>query len=443
MARTPTNQAPIANDLATNVPPVANNDTAGTTVNTPVTINVVTNDTDANGNLDPTSVAIAANPANGTAVPDGNGGVTYTPNSGFFGTDGFTYTVNDSQGATSNVATVTVITVQPANVPPVANNDSAATGVNTPIGIDVVANDTDANGSLDPATVAIVSNPANGAVVNNLNGTVTYTPSPGFFGTDSFTYTVNDTQGATSNTATVTIGVNAAPAANAGPDANAVTGQPVALDGSGSSDPNGDTITFSWRFLSVPSTSGLVDTDIVNATTPAPSFTSDIDGAYELELTVTDPGALSDTDTVIITAATPNVAPNADAGLDQNADVLTLVTLNGSGTDPDNGPDPITFQWTFAQVPLGSTLTDADITNATNAQASFTPDVTGLYRLTVTVSDGDLSDTDDVDITSPRRTCCPTPTPARTSSSSSGRLQRPPRSTAAPATTRTISRIPP
>ncbi|MGH3997722.1 MAG: Ig-like domain-containing protein, partial [Pseudonocardiaceae bacterium] len=141
-----------------------------------------------------------------------------------------------------------------------------------------------------------------------------------------------------------------------------------------------------------------MDTDIVNATTPAPSFTSDVDGAYELELSVTDPGALSDTDTVIITAATPNVAPNADAGLDQNSDVLTLVTLNGSGTDPDNGPNPIIFQWTFAQVPLGSTLTDADITNATNAQASFTPDVTGLYRLTLTVSDGDLSDTDDVDI---------------------------------------------
>ncbi len=297
----PTNQAPIANDPVTTVPPVANNDTAGTTVNTPVTINVVTNDTDANGNLDPTSVAIAANPANGTAVPDGNGGVTYTPNSGFFGTDGFTYRINDSQGAISNVATVTV-------------------------------------------------------------------------------------------------GVNAAPTAAAGPDANAVTGQLVTLDGSASSDPTGDMITYSWRFLSVPPASALGDADIVNPASPAPMFTPDVDGAYELELTVADPGALSDTDTVVITAATPNVAPNADAGPDQNAEVLTLVTLNGSGSDPDNGPNPLTFQWVFAQVPGGSLLTNGDIANATSAQASFTPDVIGLYRLTLTVSDGDLSDSDDVDI---------------------------------------------
>lgn len=98
----------------------------------------------------------------------------------------------------------------------------------------------------------------------------------------------------------------------------------------------------------VPPTSTLVDEDIVTRTSPAPSFTPDEDGAYELELTVTDPGGLSATDTVVITAATPNVAANADAGLDQNADVLTLVTLNGSGSDPDNGPNPLTFQWVFA-----------------------------------------------------------------------------------------------
>ncbi|MGH8651892.1 MAG: PKD domain-containing protein [Gammaproteobacteria bacterium] len=301
----PTNQAPIANDPAPTVPPVANNDTAGTTMNTPVTINVVTNDTDANGNLDPTSVAIAANPANGTAVPDGNDGVIYTPNLGFFGTDGFTYRINDSQGAISNVATVTV-------------------------------------------------------------------------------------------------GVNAAPTADAGPDANAVTGQLVTLDGSASSDPNGDMITYSWRFLSVPPASALGDADIVNPASPAPMFTPDVDGAYELELTVADPGALSDTDTVVITAATPNVAPNADAGPDQNAEVLTLVNLDGSGSsDPDNGPvTPLMLQWSFVSVPLGSGIDETDLQpDANSTQPSFTPDVIGLYRLTVIVSDGDLSDSDDVDIT--------------------------------------------
>ena len=168
---------------------------------------------------------------------------------------------------------------------------------------------------------------------------------------------------------------------------------------SASSDPNGGMITFSWRFLSAPLNSNLTDADIVNPTTPAPSFTPDVDGAYELELTVTDPGALSDTDTVIITGTSANAAPNADAGPDQTAEVNQVVNLDGgNSTDPDNGPNPLTFQWVFATVAPGSALTNADITNPTSPQASFTPDVTGVYTLTLTVSDGDLTDSDDVAI---------------------------------------------
>ena len=368
--------------------------------NKAVLIDVLANDTDANGNntIVPRSVKVERPPRTGVTDVLQNGQVRYRPKARFVGTDSFIYTVKDNRRAESNRARVT-ITVQPANVPPVANNDSAATAANTPVTINVVANDTDANSNLAPATVAIVSNPANGTVVNNANGTVTYSPAPGagFFGIDTFTYNVKDTQGATSNTATVTVGINAAPVANAGPDANAVTAQPVTLDGSASSDPNvGDTITFLWRFVKVPLGSGLTNAGIVNPTSAAPHFTPDVDGAYELELTVTDPGTLSDTDTVVITAATPNVAPNADAGPNQNANVLTTVDLNGSGSnDPDNRPNPLTYKWSFAQKPLGSTAT---IFDDTAAQTSFTPDKIGLYRLTLMVSDGDLSDSDDVDI---------------------------------------------
>ena len=85
--------------------------------------------------------------------------------------------------------------VQVANIPPVANNDTATTDENTPVDINVIANDTDSDGTIDPATVVITGNPANGAAVANANGTVTYTPDNGFDGTDTFTYTVNDNQG--------------------------------------------------------------------------------------------------------------------------------------------------------------------------------------------------------------------------------------------------------
>ena len=89
-----------------------------------------------------------------------------------------------------------------------ANDDTATTTEGIAVTVNVVANDTDSDGSIDPATVVIVSNPANGTVVNNGDGTVTYTPAATYTGTDSFTYTVNDNAGATSNIATVSITVN-------------------------------------------------------------------------------------------------------------------------------------------------------------------------------------------------------------------------------------------
>ena len=95
-----------------------------------------------------------------------------------------------------------------------------------------------------------------------------------------------------------------------------------------------------------------------------------------------------------------NVPPNAEAGPAQNTDLGQQVNLDGSGSnDPDNGPNPLTFQWAFAQVPLGSALTGANITNATSAQASFTPDVPGDYQLRLDVSDGENTASDEVVVT--------------------------------------------
>ncbi|WKZ21454.1 MAG: Ig-like domain-containing protein [Candidatus Brocadiaceae baterium WH-1] len=93
------------------------------------------------------------------------------------------------------------------NMPPVANNDAAITSKDMPVNINVIANDTDPDGTIDPATVVIASNPSNGTAVPNSDGTVTYTPDTGFVGADSFTYTVQDNEGAISNEATVTVTV--------------------------------------------------------------------------------------------------------------------------------------------------------------------------------------------------------------------------------------------
>jgi hypothetical protein len=95
------------------------------------------------------------------------------------------------------------------NQPPVANDYSATTHQNTNVTVNVVQNDTDADGSIIPSTVVIKSDVSNGSITNNVDGTVLYVPASGFTGIDSFTYTVDDNEGATSNIATVTINVNA------------------------------------------------------------------------------------------------------------------------------------------------------------------------------------------------------------------------------------------
>jgi hypothetical protein len=189
-----------------------------------------------------------------------------------------------------------------------------------------------------------------------------------------------------------------APVANAGKDANAKTGQPVTLDGSGSFDPEGGLISYLWCFIQVPLGSAATDTSLSDPVSPKPVFTPDKDGAYTVRLQVSD-GMLTDEDEVVITSDTPNVAPNAHAG--PNRDVATgePVALNGSASsDPDGTPQPLAFDWSFAALPAESLLADDDIVDRDRALAGFTPDVDGLYVLRLTVSDGEAFSEDTVDL---------------------------------------------
>jgi FtsP/CotA-like multicopper oxidase with cupredoxin domain len=93
------------------------------------------------------------------------------------------------------------------NTPPVANDDSISTPQDTSVTIDVLNNDVDTDGTLDPSTVTLSSLPGNGQATVNPDGSITYTPDTGYTGTDSFGYTVKDDDGAVSNTATVTVTV--------------------------------------------------------------------------------------------------------------------------------------------------------------------------------------------------------------------------------------------
>ncbi len=185
---------------AVNDDPVASDDTASLDEDGNVVIDVLGNDTDADG--DSLTVTAASAP-NGTVVINGDNTVTYTPDPDYNGSDTITYTVDDGNGGT-DTATVAV-TVNAVNDDPVASDDTASVDDDSNVVIDVLGNDTDADGhslSVSAATAA------NGTVTINGDNTLTYTPDAEFNGTDTISYTVDDGNGGT-DTADVTVTVNA------------------------------------------------------------------------------------------------------------------------------------------------------------------------------------------------------------------------------------------
>jgi hypothetical protein len=198
---------------------------------------------------------------------------------------------------------------------------------------------------------------------------------------------------------------NSSPVADAGPDQNAEVGKHVSLNGSSSFDPDGDLITYDWSIQwgidLKPAGSALTDQGIIGRDSAKPTFIPDIAGLYSFMLTVNDGSLTSAPDYVNVLASPPNVAPNANAGADQNVYTGTLMQLDGSASnDPDNGPQPLTYQWSFVSLPQGSALTVNSITDSDKVKANFTPDVDGTYVLKLTVSDSDLTSEDTVQVIS-------------------------------------------
>src|SRR5205085_1776867 len=148
----------------------------------------------------------------------------------------------------SHDAFVRAFTVPGGNGAPDAVDDSRTTAEDTSVTVAVLANDTDPDG--DALAVTAVGSPAHGAAVLNADGTVTYTPAADFNGGDTFTFKVNDGT-VDSNVAQVFITVNPVqdpPVAVAGPDQTAGEAAPVAFDGRGSYDVDGDSLTYAWTF---------------------------------------------------------------------------------------------------------------------------------------------------------------------------------------------------
>jgi PKD repeat protein len=187
-----------------NQPPTAVSDSAQVALGGTVLVDVVANDVDSDGSIDPTSVTIVSPPqyASSVNVDPVTGVVTYVHN-GTALPDSFTYTVADNLGGISNVASVTINPVA-ANQAPVARNDGAIVALGGSVTIDLLGNDTDPEGALDPSSVIVVSGPSQAASfsINPATGAASYTNN-GVTLPDSFTYRVRDAQGLLSNVASV------------------------------------------------------------------------------------------------------------------------------------------------------------------------------------------------------------------------------------------------
>ncbi|WP_220782395.1 Ig-like domain-containing protein [Shewanella sairae] len=162
-----------------------------------VTLNVAANDTDLDSIIDTDSVTIFSAPSHGTVKVGAQGEVTYYPSADYFGDDSFSYTIKDSEGAVSQPTKVE-LTITAINDAPRLRNDIAALvedGVND---INVLGNDSDIDGTLNIASLVVTKTPENGTVSVLSGGLVRYTPNDNYYGPDSFSYAVEDDQGASS-----------------------------------------------------------------------------------------------------------------------------------------------------------------------------------------------------------------------------------------------------
>jgi len=366
--------------------PAAEDDTVSVEAGSPITIDVLANDTDGT----PSPVTSVTQGQNGTVTLNPDGTVTYTPVGNFSGNDSFTYT-----NALGNTATVNV-TVNPPAAP--AEDDSVSLDAGNPVVIDVIANDSEE----DPSPIVSVTQGENGTVTINDDGTVTYTPNDEFTGDDSFTYTNAD-----GNTATVNVTVNSE-ADSVVVDDNAVTeaGVPVVIDVLAN-----DTDIDSEKSPVTSVTNGENGTVLINPDgtltyTPSADFNGIDSFTYtngegnSATVTVTVSPKINETiinnDSVITdedTAITIDVLAN-DTDIDSAPSPVTSATngtngtveINGDGTltytpDPNfNGPDSFTY-------------TNAEGNSATvNVTVTSVNDVTTVFNDTVvTGEDTDIT----------------------------------------------------
>ena len=346
----------------TNTPPVANNDSVTLAVGANSQINLLGNDTDINGTIDPTTVTIVTQPTAGTTSLDATTGVvTYTHNGGPARTDSFTYTVRDNNGLVSNVATVS-ITITQATTPPTAVADAFSVVRSGSTTVNLANNDTTGTSPINRNSIVISTQPANGAVTVSTDGNVTYLHNGSNTTSDSFAYTIQDTNGLVSGAATVSVTitpVTTPPTAVADAfsvvNSGSTTVNLANNDTTGTSPINRNSIVISSQPANgavTVNTDGNVTYLHNGSNTTSDSFAYTIQdtnglvsGAATVSVTITPtttpPTAVADAFSVVNSGSTTvNLANNDTAGtsaINRNSIVISSQPANGSVTVSTDG----------------------------------------------------------------------------------------------------------
>ncbi|HEX3764767.1 MAG TPA: Ig-like domain-containing protein [Kofleriaceae bacterium] len=368
--------------------PTANDDAASLDEDTAVTVDVVANDLDGDG--DALTITAITQPAYGVAMISDAHHVQYIPAPDYNGPDALSYTISDGAGGTSTAQLA--LTVNPVNDPPVAVNDAMTLDEDTTASLDVVANDSD----VDHDTLAVVSvtPPAHGtAAITGLHQ-VSYTPAGNYNGTDGFSYTVDDGHGgqATAQVAVTINPVNDPPVAvndaMALDEDTTATADVIAND----SDVDGDALTVSAVTQPAHGTAAVVDAHHVSYT-PAANY----NGTDGFSYTVIDGQGGQATGQVAVTVNPVNDPPVAAAGtLNTFDDTPATATLVASDVDLD----PLSFA--IGALPMHGTL-GAVVGN----RVTYTPAAgyVGNDAFTFAASDGQATSSATIQITVTRSVC--------------------------------------
>jgi hypothetical protein len=371
-----------------NEPPVANAQAVLLDEDTPININLTGSDLDN----DPLTFSIVDQPTKGTlsgSAPN----LTYTPAANLNGGDSFTFVVND--GTVNSATALVTLSISPLNDTPIAVDDIANTAEEVPVTISVLANDTDMDE--DALTVSGVGTATNGAVTHDTSS-VTYTPNPGYVGTDSFSYTIDDANGGTA-TAQVNVTVTEQNEPPQAVDDTGMTNEdtPVTVAVlANDSDPDNDDLMVSAVSPAANGAVAIIGTEVTY--TPNPNFNgADLfgytvsdghGGEANANVTITvnpvNDSPVATNDTFSINVASPNSLLVLENDSDVDGDALTILAVGeaNQGTTAINGDEIIytanpefsntdSFTYTISDGHGGSSTAQVTVEHITQADAGY------------------------------------------------------------------------